>query len=110
MLVYMLTLLGSIGQSVRLITGPGWVFLDLWIEKRDNALTIKLYTKLQSIHHVSSTINVSVPAPPPQKKEKSTKKLTSIKEKKLNSLMRETVLSSFHMLKLWFFIIPLKDE
>lgn len=31
---YMLTLLGSIGQSVRLITGPGWVFLDLEIEKK----------------------------------------------------------------------------
>lgn len=82
MLVYMLTLLGSIGQSVRLITGPGWVFLDLWIEKRDNALTIKLYTKLQSIHHVSSTINVSVPAPPPPKKKKNPQKSLLVSKKK----------------------------
>lgn len=80
MLVYMLTLLGSIGQSVRLITGPGWVFLDLEIEKRDNALTIKLYTKLQSIHHVSSTINVSVPANPPKKKNPQKSLLVSKKK------------------------------
>ena len=36
------TLLGSTGQSVRLITGPGWVFLELEKRKKIKSIIFKI--------------------------------------------------------------------